>query len=50
MVVVNPILDTEPLFIFLFAHLYLKQLETITSKLILGTVIVIVGVIFISIF
>ncbi len=48
-VVVNPILASEPLFIFLFAHLYLKQLETITSKLILGMIIVIVGVMFISI-
>ncbi len=48
--VVTPITDTEPLFVFLFAYLYLKELETMTSKLILGTIIVIIGVALISIF
>ncbi|MFQ5711134.1 MAG: DMT family transporter [Candidatus Geothermarchaeales archaeon] len=49
-VVVNPMLDTQPLFIFLFAYLYLKELERITSKLILGTIIIVIGVALISIF
>ena len=49
-VVVNPITGAQPLFVFLFAYLYLKELETITSKLILGTIIVIIGVALISIF
>ncbi len=48
--VVTPITDTEPLFVFLFAYLYLKELETITPKLIVGTIIIIIGVMFISIF
>ncbi|MFQ5711643.1 MAG: EamA family transporter [Candidatus Geothermarchaeales archaeon] len=49
-VVVNPLIDTQPLFVFLFAHLYLKELETITPKLVLGTIIVIIGVTLISIY
>jgi len=49
-VVVTPISNTEALFVFLFAYLYLEKLEKITSKLILGAVIIIFGVALISIF
>jgi len=48
-VTVNPIMDTEPLFIFFFAYLYLRELETITPKLVIGTIIVILGVTLVSV-
>jgi len=47
-VIVGPLMNTEPLFIFLFAYMYLRELETVTFKLILGSLIIILGVALIS--
>jgi len=47
--VVTPIIQTEPLFILLFAYLYLKELEHLTSKLIIGTLLIVIGVMLVSI-
>lgn len=41
---VVPLIQIEPLFIFLFIHYYLKSIEIISRKLVLGTIIIILGV------
>lgn len=39
-----PLIQIEPLFIFLFVRYYLKSIETISRRLVLGTIIIILGV------
>ncbi|MEM3832465.1 MAG: DMT family transporter [Thermoprotei archaeon] len=41
---VVPLIQIEPLFIFLFIRYYLKGIEIISHKLVLGTLIIILGV------
>ncbi len=48
-VVIAPILNTGALFTLLGSYLFLGQLEKITPKLVLGSILVVVGVIVISI-
>jgi drug/metabolite transporter (DMT)-like permease len=45
---VTPIMQTEPLFVLFFAYLFLKELEQRSSKLLMGTITIIIGVILVS--
>jgi len=47
--VVTPLLSTEPLFVILFAYVYLKELEHISFKLIISTVLIVFGVVLVGI-
>jgi len=47
--IVIPLSQTEPMFILFFSYLYLKGLEKITVKLIIGTLIIVSGAIFVGI-
>jgi len=48
-VTVSPLQSTSPLFVMLWSYLFLRRLERITPRLILGSVLVIFGVILITI-
>lgn len=48
-VIVSPLQSTSPLFALLSARLFLTRLETITFRLVLGTIFVVTGVILIAI-
>ena len=48
-VIVNPLQSINPLFTLLWAHLFLGQLEKITLRLLLGTLLVVVGITLITI-
>ena len=43
--IVTPLMQTQPLFILLFAYLYLRKREPISLKLILSSIFVVLGVI-----
>jgi len=43
--IVTPLMQTQPLFILIFAYLYLKKREPLSLKLILSSVLVVLGVI-----
>ncbi len=47
-VIVSPVQSTSPLFALLSAWLFLGRLETITFRLVLGTIFVVAGVILIT--
>lgn len=42
--IVTPILQTEVLFVHLFAYIYLKELEQISSKLVICALIIVLGI------
>lgn len=46
---VTPLIQIEPLFIFLLIHYHLKDIEKITSKLIIGAIAIILGAILVTI-
>ncbi|MEM2305977.1 MAG: DMT family transporter, partial [Candidatus Methanomethylicia archaeon] len=46
---VTPLIQIEPLFILLLIHYYLKDIEKITSKLIIGAIAIILGAILVTI-
>lgn len=48
-VIVTPVANTSPLFVLLWAHLFLGKLERITLRIVFGTILVVVGVILIAI-
>jgi uncharacterized membrane protein len=48
-VIVSPVQSTSPLFALVSAWLFLGRLETITFRLVLGTIFVVTGVILITI-
>ncbi len=48
-VVVSPLESISPLFTLLWSHLFLAHLERITPKLVLGSILVILGVILVTI-
>ena len=48
-VIVSPLQSTSPLFALLSAWLFLGRLETITFRLVLGAIFVMIGVILITI-
>lgn len=47
--VVTPLVQTQPLFVLFFAYLYLKELEHVSFKLIMSTLLIVIGVILVSI-
>jgi drug/metabolite transporter (DMT)-like permease len=47
-VIVSPLQSTSPIFALLMSHLFLRHLERITLKLILGSILVVGGVILIT--
>ena len=48
-VVAFPIASTHPLFAILFTHLFLRRLERITPRLLVGAILVVLGIILIAI-
>ena len=48
-VVVGPLQSTQPLFTLVLSHFFLRKLERITRRLILGTVLVVAGITLITI-
>lgn len=47
-VTIGPLQSINPLFTLLFSHLFLSHLEKITPKLVVGSLLVVVGVILIT--
>lgn len=47
--IVSSIIQTDPLFILFLSYLYLKELENISLKVILSTVLIVIGAILVSI-
>lgn len=47
--IVTPLVQTQPLFILFFSYLYLKKLEHISFKLVISTLLIVIGVMFVSI-
>lgn len=47
---VASLMNVEPFFVFLFAHILLKEMEKITYKLVIGTLIIVIGISLITIF
>ena len=48
-VIVSPLQNTSPLFALIWSHFFLGQLEKITLRVVLGTILVVVGIALISI-
>ena len=48
--VVTPLMQTEPLFILLLTYLYLRKVEALSKKLVLGTLSIVVGIILVTAF
>ena len=47
--IVTSLIQTEPLFILFFTHLYLKELECVSFKLLISALLIVTGVMFVSI-
>jgi len=47
---VASLMNVEPFFVFLSAHILLRELEKITYKLVIGTLIIVIGISLIIIF
>lgn len=47
--IVTALTATQPLFVLLFSYLYLKELEHLSSKLVLSTILIVIGTMFVSI-
>ena len=47
--VVAPIVQIMPLFVLLLTYLYLKELEKISSRFVINTIIIVIGAILVSI-
>ncbi len=48
--VVTPLRGTGPLFVLLISYFYLKRLETITKKLVIGVILTVIGAVLIGLF
>jgi drug/metabolite transporter (DMT)-like permease len=46
--IVTPLIDTEPLFTLYFAHIYLKGREYLSFRIVLGTILIVIGVMLVS--
>jgi drug/metabolite transporter (DMT)-like permease len=46
--IVTPLIQTQPLFVLLFVYLYLKEIERISLKLVISTILIVLGIIFVS--
>jgi len=42
-VVVSPLINTAPLFVLLFSHVFLKGIEKITPFLVIGAIAIVAG-------
>ncbi|MFQ6094652.1 MAG: EamA family transporter [Candidatus Bathyarchaeia archaeon] len=49
-IVVASLLNTEPMFVLFFTHLFLKRLERVTLRLTIGTIVTLLGVLSITTF
>jgi len=49
MAVIIPLLNTTPLFTVFFSLLFLRDLETINSRIIFGAILMVAGVVFITV-
>jgi uncharacterized membrane protein len=47
--IVTPLIQTEPLFILLLTHLYLKELERISPRVVINTLLIVIGIMLVSI-
>ena len=47
--IVTPLMQTQPLFVLLLAYLYLKELEHLSFKLVVGTFLIVIGAMLVSI-
>jgi len=47
--VVTSILSTEPVFVALFAYLYLKKIEKVSAKLLISIILTVIGIILVTI-
>lgn len=47
--IVTPLIQTQPLFVLILTHLYLKELEHISLELIISTLLIVIGVMLVSI-
>jgi len=47
---VTSLMNAQPFFVFLLAHIFLRELEKVTYKLVIGTLIIVTGVTLITIF
>jgi len=47
--VVTPLFQTGPLFVLFFAYLYLKELEHISSKVLISTILIVAGAMLVTI-
>lgn len=48
-VMVSPLTSTNPLFVLLLSHFFLGQLERVTLRMVLGTGLIVVGVVLITV-
>ena len=48
--VISPVLATNPLFTLLFASIFLRGVERITPRVVLGALLVVAGVVVLSAF
>jgi len=42
---VTPLLQVQPLFILLLSYFYLRKIETLSKKLVLGTILIVLGIV-----
>jgi uncharacterized membrane protein len=47
--IVTALTATQPMFVLLFSYLYLKELEHLSSMLVLSTILIVIGTMFVSI-
>jgi len=47
--IVAPLMQTEPLFVLFFVYIYLRELESISFKLVISTLLIVIGVALVSI-
>ncbi|NIR86987.1 EamA family transporter, partial [Candidatus Bathyarchaeota archaeon] len=47
--IVAPLMQTEPLFVLFFVYIYLRKLESISFKLVISTLLIVIGVMLVSI-
>lgn len=48
-IVVSSLRNTEPIFVLLFTHLFLRRLEKISLKLVVGTIVTLLGILCVTI-
>lgn len=46
--IVTPLLQTEPLFILLFLHIFLREIEKVSKNIVIGTLMIVTGIMLIT--